>query len=182
MRATVPEPPVAPDALLTAEEVGELLQLSPRTLKDQAAAGVLPHHRFGKHYRFTRADVAEIVRLSAAPGPVSGGPATSVRTGRGGALIRRNLWLDPRDGQTRLGDFAEEWLEAVAPRLELNTISTILNGAVRARMIPANPCNGVRVSMGEFDTERLVATPAQTLRPRCGSTSSGWASRGSCCA
>ncbi|MEV7099685.1 helix-turn-helix domain-containing protein [Amycolatopsis sp. NPDC051045] len=67
VRATVPEPLPDPDALLTAEEVGELLQLSPRTLKDQAAAGVLPHHRFGKHYRFTRADVAEIVRLSAAP-------------------------------------------------------------------------------------------------------------------
>jgi hypothetical protein len=42
--------------------------------------------------------------------------------------------------------------------------STILNGAVWARMIPANPCNGVRVTNGEFDTERLVATPAQALR------------------
>jgi hypothetical protein len=39
VRATAPEPPADPDALLTAEEVGELLQLSPRTLKDQAAAG-----------------------------------------------------------------------------------------------------------------------------------------------
>lgn len=67
VRAAAPEPPVDPDALLTAEQVGELLQLSPRTLKDQSAAGVLPHHRFGKHYRFTRDDVAEIVRLSAAP-------------------------------------------------------------------------------------------------------------------
>src|SRR3954462_10030863 len=67
VRAAAPEPPEDPDALLTAEEVGELLQLSPRTLKDQAAAGALPHHRFGKHYRFTRSDVAEIVRLSAAP-------------------------------------------------------------------------------------------------------------------
>lgn len=66
VRATVPEPPVDPDALLTAEEVGELLQLSPRTLKDQAAAGAVPHHRFGKHYRFTRGDVAEIIRLNAA--------------------------------------------------------------------------------------------------------------------
>ncbi|SEF23470.1 hypothetical protein SAMN05421837_102196 [Amycolatopsis pretoriensis] len=51
VRASVPEPPADPDA----------------QLKDQAAAGVLPHHRFGKHYRFTRGDVAEIVRLSAAP-------------------------------------------------------------------------------------------------------------------
>ncbi|KDN17138.1 helix-turn-helix domain-containing protein [Amycolatopsis rifamycinica] len=53
--------------MLTAKEVGELLQLSSRMVKDQAAAGVLPHHRFGKHYRFTRGDVAEIVRLGAAP-------------------------------------------------------------------------------------------------------------------
>ncbi|MET8852309.1 helix-turn-helix domain-containing protein [Amycolatopsis sp. NPDC004625] len=67
VRATVPEPPADPDELLTPEEVGEVLQLSPRTLKDQAAAGVLPHRRFGKHHRFTRGDVAEIVRLSAAP-------------------------------------------------------------------------------------------------------------------
>jgi len=67
VRANASEPPEDPDALLTAEEVGELLRLSPRTLKDHAAAGVLPHHRFGKHYRFTRGDVAEIVRLSAAP-------------------------------------------------------------------------------------------------------------------
>ncbi|MEV0068057.1 MULTISPECIES: helix-turn-helix domain-containing protein [unclassified Amycolatopsis] len=68
VNAAVPGPPADPDALLTAEQVGELLQLSPRTLKDQAAARMLPHHRFGKHYRFTRGDVAEMVRLSAAPG------------------------------------------------------------------------------------------------------------------
>ncbi|MFG1646344.1 helix-turn-helix domain-containing protein [Amycolatopsis sp. NPDC049252] len=67
VRATAPAPPEDPNVLLTAEEVGELLQLSPRTLKDQAAAGVLPHRRFGKHYRFTRSDVAEIVRLGATP-------------------------------------------------------------------------------------------------------------------
>ncbi|WP_328648066.1 helix-turn-helix domain-containing protein [Amycolatopsis sp. NBC_00348] len=67
VRATAPEAPADPDALLTAEEAGELLQLSPRMLKDQAAVGVLPHRRFGKHYRFTRDDVTEIVRLSAAP-------------------------------------------------------------------------------------------------------------------
>nr|WP_239071525.1 helix-turn-helix domain-containing protein [Amycolatopsis sp. SID8362] len=67
VRSAAPEPPVDPDALLTAEQVGELLQLSPRTLKDQAASGAIPHHRFGKHYRFTRGDVAEIVRLSATP-------------------------------------------------------------------------------------------------------------------
>lgn len=56
--------PADPDALLTAEELGELLQLSPRTRKDQAAAGVLPHHRFGKHYRFSRSDISATLRLS----------------------------------------------------------------------------------------------------------------------
>lgn len=64
MRVLVERAPVDPDALLTAEQLGELLQLSPRTLKDQAAAGVLPHHRFGKHYRFSRSDISAILRLS----------------------------------------------------------------------------------------------------------------------
>jgi excisionase family DNA binding protein len=56
--------PIDPDALLTAEQLGELFQLSPRTLKDQAGAGVIPHHRFGKHYRFSRADIQQILRLT----------------------------------------------------------------------------------------------------------------------
>jgi excisionase family DNA binding protein len=63
-----------PNALLTAEEAGALLGLSPRTLKDRAAAGVLPHRRFGKHYRFSREDVAEIVELTkSAVRPYRGG-------------------------------------------------------------------------------------------------------------
>ncbi|EMD26047.1 hypothetical protein [Amycolatopsis azurea] len=33
-------------------------------MKDRAAAGAFPHRRFGKHYRFSREDVAEIVRLT----------------------------------------------------------------------------------------------------------------------
>lgn len=37
------------------------------------------------------------------------------------ALIRRNMWIDPRDAETPFGEFAEEWYEAVVPRLELNT-------------------------------------------------------------
>ncbi|MEU4675117.1 helix-turn-helix domain-containing protein [Amycolatopsis sp. NPDC023774] len=249
VRAAAPAPPADPDALLTAEDVGELLQLSPRTLKDQAAAGVLQHHRFGKHNRFTRGDVAEIVRLSAAPAKparrrVSLGdlaqywfPAKKAAEDRGleqEAQIRRNLWLDPRDGETRFGDFAEEWLEAVSPRLELTTVakyrpfldnqllpqwkawslvaifngyveverwlsklhqdyaealvssyfalfSTILNGAVRARMIPANPCSGVRVTSGEFDTEGWSLVRLRRCGPRCGSTRWAWECRGSCC-
>ncbi|KZB86329.1 hypothetical protein AVL48_29360 [Amycolatopsis regifaucium] len=64
VRALAAHCPRDPDALLTAEDVGALLGLSPRTLKDRAAAGVFPHRRFGKHYRFSREDVAEIVQLT----------------------------------------------------------------------------------------------------------------------
>lgn len=56
--------PKDPDGLLTAEQLADLFQLSARTLKDQAAAGQIQHHRFGKHYRFSRSDIAEILRLS----------------------------------------------------------------------------------------------------------------------
>jgi excisionase family DNA binding protein len=53
-----------PDELLTAEDLADLFHLSARTLKEQAAANRIPHHRFGKHYRFSRQDIAEILRLS----------------------------------------------------------------------------------------------------------------------
>ncbi|MDA2807193.1 tyrosine-type recombinase/integrase, partial [Nocardiopsis suaedae] len=42
--------------------------------------------------------------------------------------------------------------------------STVLNSAVRARRLPANPCNGLRITSGDYDAERHVATPAQILR------------------
>jgi excisionase family DNA binding protein len=54
-----------PLRLLRAEQVAELLDLPVRTVHDQAAAGVLPHRRFGKHYRFSRADVEAIVQQMA---------------------------------------------------------------------------------------------------------------------
>lgn len=41
-----------------------------RTLKEQAGAGVIPHHRFGKHYRFSRDDVREILRRTQHEAPV----------------------------------------------------------------------------------------------------------------
>ena len=44
------------------------------------------------------------------------------------------------------------------------TFSTIMNAAVRARIIPATPCTGIRVTSGAYDLERLVATPVQGLR------------------
>lgn len=133
------------------------------------------------------------------------------------ALIRRNMWIDPREAETRFGDIAEELFDAVSPRLspgtaakyrshldthllpqwedwpvigifngyvdieklvsELHedlaestvasvfaTFSTFMNGVVRARMIPANPCYGIRVTAGAFDIEHLIATPVQGLR------------------
>jgi excisionase family DNA binding protein len=55
--------PRDPDELLTAEQLAELFQLSARTLKDQAGAGAIPHHRFGKHYRFSRDDIRQILHL-----------------------------------------------------------------------------------------------------------------------
>lgn len=64
IRGLAERAPRDPHALLTAEELGALFGLSPRTLKDRAAAGALPHRRFGKHYRFSREDVAEIVRIT----------------------------------------------------------------------------------------------------------------------
>jgi excisionase family DNA binding protein len=54
-----------PLRLLRAEQVAELLDLPVRTVRDQAAAGVIPHRRFGKHYRFSREDVEAIVQQMA---------------------------------------------------------------------------------------------------------------------
>lgn len=50
--------------LLTADELAERFRIPARTIRDQASAGMLPHHRLGKHYRFSKDDVAEILRLT----------------------------------------------------------------------------------------------------------------------
>lgn len=42
--------------------------------------------------------------------------------------------------------------------------STIMNAAVKARVIPANPCSGIRVTGGDWESEKYVATPMQVLR------------------
>ncbi|WP_051796309.1 site-specific integrase [Kibdelosporangium aridum] len=44
------------------------------------------------------------------------------------------------------------------------TFSTFMKAAVRARLIPASPCSDVRVTSGEYEPERLVASPVQVLR------------------
>jgi integrase len=42
--------------------------------------------------------------------------------------------------------------------------STIMNAAVRARKIPVSPCHGIRVTTGDYETERQVATPVEFVR------------------
>jgi hypothetical protein len=42
--------------------------------------------------------------------------------------------------------------------------STIMNAAVKAKVIPANPCSGIRVTGGDWESEKYVATPVQVLR------------------
>lgn len=56
-------------------------------------------------------------------------------------------------------DYAESTVSSV-----FATFSTFLNAAVRARIIPASPCSGIRVTSGEYTRERLVASSVQALR------------------
>jgi excisionase family DNA binding protein len=64
LAAAVGHPAEPAVVLLTAEELAERFRLSARTIKDQASAGLIPHHRFGKHYRFSMDDIDEILRQS----------------------------------------------------------------------------------------------------------------------
>jgi excisionase family DNA binding protein len=64
IRELVARSPVSSEELLTAEQLAELFRMSPRTLRDLAASGHIPHHRIGKHYRFGRDDIAEILQLT----------------------------------------------------------------------------------------------------------------------
>ena len=56
-------------------------------------------------------------------------------------------------------DYAEPTVSSI-----FATFSTLLNAAVRARIIPASPCSGIRVTSGEYAPERLVVSPVQALR------------------
>ena len=251
VRELVARSPVSSEELLTAEQLGELFRISPRTLRDLAATRTVPHHRIGKHDRFSRGDIAEIheatkqvtrdrrsYRRAAYGQPAADGWRARYRRPDGTlgsqsgfatekaaeewgndqeSLIRRKLWVDPRDAETPFESFAEGYLKAIRPRLtdgtaakyrahldnqllpqwaawpligifnsyveiekwvsELHddyaestvasvfaTFSTFLNAAVRARIIPASPCSGVRVTAGEYVLERLVASPVRGLR------------------
>lgn len=64
IRDLVARSPVSSEELLTAEQLADLFRMSPRTLRDLAASGHIPHHRIGKHYRFSRDDIAEILQMT----------------------------------------------------------------------------------------------------------------------
>jgi excisionase family DNA binding protein len=57
------EPLTEPLLLLyTPEQAAERLQVRPSWLRKKAAAGLVPHHRLGRHLRFSDADLAAIIR------------------------------------------------------------------------------------------------------------------------
>jgi ribonuclease D len=64
IRDLVTRSPVSSEELLSAEHLGELFRMSPRTLRDLAATRAVPHHRIGKHYRFSRGDIGEILQAT----------------------------------------------------------------------------------------------------------------------
>ena len=61
VRTLADHAPTDPHRLLRAEDVATLLQVPVRTVRARAAAGAIPHRRFGKHYRFSMSDVEHIV-------------------------------------------------------------------------------------------------------------------------
>lgn len=50
-------PDYLPDRLLTAAEVGDLLQVNPRWVLDAARRNAIPHIRLGRYVRFRRQDI-----------------------------------------------------------------------------------------------------------------------------
>lgn len=65
----------------------------------------------------------------------------------------------------------EKWVSTLHEDYADSTVSTvfalfssIMKAAFKAHCIPANPCVGIRVTSGEYTTERFVATPVQMLR------------------
>ena len=67
IRDLVARSAVSPEELLTVEQLGDLFRMSPRTLRDLASTGQVPHRRIGKHYRFSREDIAEICEMAKQP-------------------------------------------------------------------------------------------------------------------
>jgi excisionase family DNA binding protein len=58
IRDLVARSPVSSEEFLTAEQLAELFRMSPRTLRDLAASGHIPHHRIGKLRGWHNAEVS----------------------------------------------------------------------------------------------------------------------------
>jgi excisionase family DNA binding protein len=50
------------EKLLTVEELGELIQVSPKTIYQWTHTGFIPHYKFRKGLRFRQADIEEWLR------------------------------------------------------------------------------------------------------------------------
>jgi excisionase family DNA binding protein len=60
-----------PDDVLTLFEAAKLLQVSEKTLANQAKAGQVPHCRIGKQFRFVRGELLAWARSTTAAKPKS---------------------------------------------------------------------------------------------------------------
>lgn len=66
------------------------------------------------------------------------------------SMIRRRTWIDPDEGESGFGDFADEWMSV--SRRAIGTEAKY-RSQLRCRIIS-----------GDDEVERQVATPAQVLR------------------
>ncbi|WP_409492841.1 hypothetical protein [Amycolatopsis sp. cmx-11-12] len=66
------------------------------------------------------------------------------------ALIRRNLWLDPREAEMLFGVFAEEFMDAVGPRLEPTTLAKY-RSFLDNHLLPQWPLAGIFNSYVEIE-------------------------------
>jgi excisionase family DNA binding protein len=70
--------------LFTPEEAAVMLRVRPSWLRKKSAAGLIPRTFLGRHLRFSAADLAAIVELSARPATGTG-PRSRRRRRRGGS-------------------------------------------------------------------------------------------------
>lgn len=59
--------PATADDVLTVNEVAALFQLSPRTVAEYGARGVLPSVKIGRHRRFSRRQLEAVMARGRAP-------------------------------------------------------------------------------------------------------------------
>jgi excisionase family DNA binding protein len=70
------------DRLYTIAEAAQALNVPLTWLRDKATAGVVPHTRLGRHVRFTKAHLVQIVALGERRVPAQAGPRPTTPTGR----------------------------------------------------------------------------------------------------